>query len=400
MLLKSHGGLIKMSTVNTTIATGPYLPKFDNSAVSNDVKFDKKIFDRIDSKAATESGDTVNFSSRAQFLFNLQTYSHTLADEERNQFADGIAQSGDEIFDENFVQHIRDSPFTKEGIFRIDPETREKMESSIIGKEGFVHQELTVLYSGPTLIGQWNFHKISGSGDIHETDHLTNQLDQLTSKAAKKLSKQDLATMTGTMGRAIDASRNDLNSSYALFRTNYDYEVAEQAISKLPMSDGLKEEFSNLLSEVRSFQNQRNSDYIDQQEIKIQNYPQFEGIIKEEIQALKEGLEINTELQQSISHSQNGLFGVENYFQILIKNSESIEGESSENISDMFNHFTDQVSEFNRIFIEKDWGTARNKKEVTRDPVMDTAVEETQELTNQYIVAINSYMANQNTSNT
>ena len=237
-----------------------------------------------------------------------------------------------------------------------------EMDSSIIGKEGIDHPEITILYSGPTLIGQWNFHDISRSSDIHETDHLTSKLDQLTSKASKELSDQDLNTITGTMSAAVKGSRNYLNSSYTLFRTNYDYEVATQAISKLPMSDELKGEYSNLLSEVRSFQSQQNSDYIDQQEIKAQRYPQFTDTIRQEIQALKEGLEINKDLQQSISHSKDGLLGVEDYFQSLISDAEYIERDSSEQVSDMFDHFTKQLGEFDRLFIEKDWGRTVVKK--------------------------------------
>jgi cell division protein FtsB len=337
-------------------------------------------------------------------MLNLQRYAYTLSDEERHQFADALEQSDDEVFDEKFISWIRDPPSYEyyEGIkFSISPEVQAKMDTPIFSDPGGDSPPLPIgTYSGINLIGTWNFRPLSSSSDIHETDNLTRKVDQLKSKASKELSDEDTRTITGAMTVAVKGSRSYLNSSYALFRGNYDYEVAEQAISKLPMSDELKGEYSNLLSEIRSFQYQRNSDHIDQQEKKIQSMPQFEGIIREEIQTLKEGLAINKELQESISHSQNGLFGVEDYFQILMRNAESVERDSSEQISDMFEHFTDQLAMFDRLYIETDRGQDSRQKTQPRDPVMDLAFEETQKLTNQYIVAINSYMANENTSNT
>lgn len=387
-----------MSTINTSIASNPFIAKSENSVVSSGVKFANELFDLIDSNAAERRDDTVNFSSKAQFMLNLQRYSYTLSDEERYQFVDGLEQSSDEVFDEEFLQHLRNPITVTEDWFYVSPQMQAKMDKPIFSDPGGDTPEITIGYAGPTIIGQWNFRSLSSSSDIHETDHLTSKLDQLTSKASKELSNQDIRTITGTMSAAVKGSRNYLNSSYALFRTNYDFEVAEQAISKLPMSDELKGEYSNLLSEIRSFQYQRNSDHIDQQEKKIQSMPQFEGIIREEIQTLKEGIKINKELQESISHSKNGLLGVENHFQILMKNAESIVRDSSNQISNMFDHFTKQLDDFDRLYIEKDWGQNSSRAPQPRDPVLDLAFEKTQELTNQYILAINSYAANNKAS--
>jgi len=384
-----------MNTINTNEATNPFVTKTEGSA-STSVKLDTDSFDRIDKKATESKDDTVNFSSKSQFMLNLQIYAHTLSDEERNQFVDTLEQSDDGMFNDEFLKNLRNPP-----TFAIESwdAVREELAGDPLfcGLPEGTTQEITVMYSGVTKIGTWNFHELSRSRDIHETDYLTRKLEQLKVKASKELSKQDLATITGTMDVSVGASKNFLNSSYALFRTNYDYEVAAQAILKLPMSDGLKKEYSILLSDIRSSQSQKASDYIDQQERKIQNFPQFEGTIREEIQALKEGLEINKELQQKILHSKNGLFGLEDSFQMLIRNSESIKGESSENISDMFNHFTDQINEFNRIFIEKDRGASLQSKPQQNHPALDLAFNETQELTNQYISAIKTHMADNGT---
>jgi hypothetical protein len=394
--MHTNGELKKMNIVNTNIATNPFLAKSDNSASSSNVKLDTELFDSIDSKAATEYGDTVNFSSKSLFMFKLIEHAQKLSDEDRKQFANALEQSGDEMFDDNFLRNIRETPTIKVEPWVDDLEKDPLLFSDLGGDT----PEITIGYAGPTIIGQWNFRTLSSSSDIHETDHLTGKLDQLTSKASKELSNQDLRTITGTMNAAVEASRNYLNSSYALFRTNYDYEIAEQSISKLPMSDELKEEYSNLLSDIRSFQYQRNSDYIDELESKIQSMPQFSGIIGEEIQTLKEGVEINKELQESISHSSDGLLGVENYFQILMTNAESIERDSSDQISDMFDHFSKQLDDFDRLYIEKDWGQNSNPNLKPRNPVLDVVSQETIDLTNQYILAIDSYLANQNTSNT
>lgn len=389
-----------MNTINASIATNPFLAKSENSANSSNVKLDNSLFDSIDSKTTARRDDTVGFSSKGQFMINIQRHVYKLSDAERNQFVDVLEQSSEQIFDENFFHRLRNPMTITEDMLHTPPEMLARMkEVGSIGEVGIDHPKLTIgTYAGVNLIGKWNFRPLSSSSDIHETDQLTRKLDQLTAKASKELSDVDSRTIAGVMSTAVKGSRSYLNSSYALFRGNYDYEVAEQAISKLPMSDGLKEDYRNLLTEIRSFQHQLNSDYIAQQQKKIQSSPQFASVIKEEIQTLEEGLQINKELQQSISHSQNGLFGAENHFQILMRNAESIQRDSSEQISDMFNCFTDQLNMFDRIYIEKDWGTDSSNK-LTRDPVMDLAFQETQELTSQYIVAINSYMANQNTNN-
>lgn len=376
-----------MSTINTAIATTSLLAKSENSTSPSSVTIElADFFDEIDSKTEARRDDTVNFSSEGQFKLNIQSHAFSLLGEERTQFIDALDQSGEEIFDEEFISWLRCPQTELNSMINRDYQP--------INPFTDVHPdtEFTVLYSGPTLIGNWNFTEVSRSSDIHETDHLTNRLDRLSSKASKVLSDQDLATVTGTMKRAVQASQNNLDSSYSIFRTNYDYEVADQAISKLSMSDSLEKQYRNFLSDIKSFQHQRIVDSIDQQEKQIQNLPQYSGILTEEREALEEGLRINEKLQNSIADSKDGLFGVENYFQILIRDSEPIKGESSENISDMFNHFTDQVNEFNRIFIEKDRGESLYPN-IHSDPVIDTAFEETQELTKQYISAINAYMS-------
>ena len=375
-----------MNTINTN---------FNNSANLEALNFDSNAFERIDSKAEAERGDAVNFSSEAQFKLNLQRYAFGLSDTERAKFVDALEQSDEAFFDEKFLHWLKDPPNDETFRLSVDPEleARAKEVGPITGGVA-VDSEIIVQYSGPTLIGEWSFHEaLSSSGDIHETDHLTGKLAQLTSEALEELSGQDQATITGAMDSAIRSSRSYLNSSFSLFKANYDYEIAAQAIAKLPMRDGLKEEYSNLLSEIRSFQGRLMTDHIDQQERKMQKFPQFSGAIGQEIQALEEGLEINAKLQQSISNSENGLLGVEDYFQGLIEDAEHIKRDSSEQISDMFNHYAENLGEFNRIYIEKDWGL-NSSQQANSDPALDSAFQETRELTDQYISAINAYMAN------
>ena len=375
-----------MNSINTN---------FNKSANLETLTLDSKAFDRIDSKVESGREDTVNFSSEAQFKLNLQTYAFGLSDTERGKFVDALEQSDESFFDEKFLQWLRDPPHDETFKLTVAPEldARAKDMGPITGGVA-IDQEIIVQYSGPTLIGEWSFHEaLSSSGDIHETDHLTGKLGQLASKALEELSRQDQATITGAMDSAIRSSRNYLNSSFSLFKANYDYEVAAQAIAKLPMSDGLKKEYSNFLSEIRAFQEQLITDHIDQQEIKMQRFPHFSEAIGKEIQALEEGLEINEKLQQSISNSENGLFGAEDYFQGLIEDSEHIKRDSSDQISDMFNHYRENLGEFNRIYIEKDWGL-NSSQQAKSDPALDLAFEETQELTNHYISAITAYMAN------
>ncbi|EAT15759.1 hypothetical protein HTZ97_10445 [Desulfuromonas acetoxidans] len=375
-----------MNTINTA---------FNKSANLEALTLDSKAFDRIDSKVEAGREDTVHFSSEAQFKLNLQTYAFGLSDTERGKFVDALEQSDEAFFDENFLQWLRNPPNSETFRLTVDPELEARINDVGPITGGVASDsEIIIQYSGSTLIGEWSFHEaLSSSGDIHETDHLTEKLDQLTTKASEELSGQDQATITGAMDSAIRSSRNYLNSSFSLFKANYDYEVAAQAIAKLPMSDGLKEEYSNFLSEIRAFQEQLMTDHIDQQERKIQRFPQFSEAIGEEIQALEEGLEINAKLQQSISNSENGLLGAEDYFQGLIENAEYIKRDSSEQISEMFNHYAENLGEFNRIYIEKDWGLS-SSQQAKSDPALDLVFQETQELTNHYISAINAYMAN------
>lgn len=52
-----------MVTINTNLATNPFIAKPENPASSSNVKLDRKTFDSIDSKAEARMDDTVNFSS-------------------------------------------------------------------------------------------------------------------------------------------------------------------------------------------------------------------------------------------------------------------------------------------------------------------------------------------------
>ena len=276
--------------------------------------------------------------------------------------------------------------------------------------DGSVSQQgLIVHYRGPVLIGPFGFQSIPRSGDIHETDHLDSRLDQLTNKVSQELSEQDLATLTGTMEVSIKASQNYLHTTYSLFRTNYDYEIAEKAIEELPLSAGSKEDYKNFLSDIKKFQNKRITDSIEKAEKQIHQLPQYEDILQEEIRAKEESLEINKKLQESLSHSENGLLGNEKYFQMLIDDADFIDkkmtiapdlfkligkdGLVNENktIPEMFEHYKAQYKAFERRYLEKDWTV---EKQSLDDPVLDQAFEAAHELTNQYILAINTYMAN------
>ncbi len=65
--------------------------------------------------------------------------------------------------------------------------------------------------------------------------------------------------------------------------------------------------------------------------------------------------------------NEGGLLGSKDYFQSLISNAEYIERTSSCQISVMFDHYTEQLGEFDRIFIEKDWGL--NPSQTHQTPV-------------------------------
>lgn len=402
-----------MSTINTGIATSSFMNNFANTGdISGLQRAVSKSFNSIDNVAEGRRDDTVGFSSKSQFMLNLQTYAYSLSDEERNQFVDVLEQSDDEMFDKKLLEFMRNPPSADDYTFVTPPEMQARMnEVGPMDGSGSVDPEgLIVQYSGPILIGAFGFQAIPHSGDIHETDHLDSRLDQLTNKASQELSKQDLATLTGTMEVSVKSSQNYLHTTYSLFRTNYDYEIAAKAIEELPLSDGLKEGYKNFLSDIKEFQNERITDSIEKVEKQIQELPQYENMLRDEVRAKEESLAINKELQESLSHSKNGLLENEKYFQLLIDKADFIDKDMSiapelfnmigstygftnedKTIPGMFEHYQDQYEAFDRRFIEKDWTV---DKQSLDDPSLNQAFEETHELTNQYITAINAYMAN------
>ena len=110
-----------MSTINTAITSNPFINNFANSGDINDLQRAlSESFNSIDNDAEGRRDDTVGFSSKAQFMLNLQTYAFSLSDEERYQFVDVLEQSDDEMFDEKFLEHMR-NPLSADDIKLVIP---------------------------------------------------------------------------------------------------------------------------------------------------------------------------------------------------------------------------------------------------------------------------------------
>ncbi len=404
-----------MSTINANIATKSFFTftaKPENSVGLGTITPRlTDLFDEIDKKTEARKNDTVKFSSEGQFKINIQNYAFSLSDEERSQFVDALEQSGDKTFDEKFLNNLRNPGWPKNIKLVVSQEMQAQMEASIIGKKGIEHPEIIVDYSKMHSIGPFSFQPVSRYGEIHDIDHLSSRLDKLNNKAAEQLSKQDLVTLAGSMDNAVKASRNKLNSTYSLFRTNYEYEVAEKAIDLLPLGDGLKKDYKAFLSDIKNFQNNQITKSIADLEKKIDKLPQFRKTIEKELQSTKEGLRINMQLQEALAHSRSGLLGTgnEKYFQMLIDKSESINkditipedlfhiigstyGLSNENktVSQMFDYYRGEFENFENHIANKGLTV---EQQASGDPVIDQAFEETQMLSKQYIQAITTYMS-------
>ncbi len=206
-------------------------------------------------------------------------------------------------------------------------------------------------------------------------------------------------------GRRDDTVGFSSKAQFMLNLQTYAFSLSDE--ERYQFVDVLEQSDDEMFDE--KFQNKRITDSIEKAEKQIHQLPQYEDILQEEIRAKEESVEINKKLQESVSHSENGLLGNEKYFQMLIDNADFIDknmtiapdlfkligkdGLVNENktIPEMFEHYKAQYEAFERRYLEKDWTV---EKQSLDDPVLDQAFEAAHELTNQYILAINTYMAN------
>lgn len=353
---------------------------------------DKTRFKDIEHKATNGKNDKVNLSAKSLFLFKLNVHAANIEDDaKRNQFVDALKSSGDKMFTKAYLERLRNPFFSGENISAPD----KPFPKLNIGGVADPNQSGVIVHS--ISFGVIDEEIVSKRREVNSLGERDNRLEprikELVHKASKSLSTQDLVTVKEVMERAFIESNKTPANAFSILDTNNDFDTAQYAINNLPLNKELKQEFNNLLAEIRSAYTQSIHNYMQVQNQQIKDYPQHAAGIRESQLAIKEGLSIHNKLQDYLKNSNSGFLESESYFQSLIGGAHYIKLMDADQISRVYEHYQMNRNEFKRELINKKWNIQPPPPEKSaHDLAFEIADKETLVLSKQYIDAINAYI--------
>ncbi|TGG89399.1 hypothetical protein E4656_19885 [Natronospirillum operosum] len=339
---------------------------------------DDQVFQQIDQLT---NADQVRFSSRAQFLFNIQSHAHTLNEQERDEFVDLLAQVDQPLFDQDLLEYIRNPTVP---VFAEPAE----MYQSKTGLSDEVPTEPIIVVASAARV--FNGGHTSSIGQFNpDSGRLQARFAELSEQAFNELDQQDATTVTETVKHALEYGNRLLNSAESLFHSNYEFARVEHILQSLPVSDALKAGFGELINDARSAQNRMLARYQQAQEQKLTTMPRFRDVLLADIESVAEIISVNTRLQNFLAHPDQDILDAGSYFRRLLDDASYLNKLSEREMERLFDHYAHQRAEDERIFVERDWLGESLPQYVPES--YEEEVHQTQELTRQFIDALATY---------
>jgi len=373
---------------------------YAGNAVNSQVNFDKlqsfdeQFFDDVDKETSTKEGVSANLSSQAQFMFSLQVHAANLNDEDRTEFADAVQKTQNPLFDDAFIDDLKVSHYFAPNI---DPESIKPSSIDIHPKSDEIPE---IIVTSVGKISEFTKpYQIQGMDDgTHIINELNESLEELSVHADAQLSKQDAATMKGTFQNAIVATNNQQSDWYSMLKTHHQFDLASQAIEKLPLSEDLKTGYELFLSHLKDVTYAVSEIAIKESESFLDRLPQkYHGDIEVDIQKMKEGVEVSKKFGEYLESNNNSLKGSEDVFKGLINTTQIMDKPSSIELSGTMNWLEDDADYFQFKMIDKEF-IQEIPKRLPSEAITFHQNQSTN-ISNQFIDAINSYIEVSNGSN-
>ncbi|BCE00146.1 hypothetical protein [Marinicellulosiphila megalodicopiae] len=362
--------------------------QLNNKKIPPDINaFDGSVFEDIDKLTSTKEGVSSNISSKAQFLFNLQSHAHTLNSSERENFANAMEDVGSELFERDFIDVIRtpsaSSQLNLSGL-AVSIEAQKGIDFGIVEND----EKVEVLMTGK--ITPYHQSAKSAGYDIPLRGNLIDDLEQLSTQTESELSKQDSLTLKVAFEGAISGATNQQADWYSILDTHHKFEKASMAIDGLEISEELGTKYTSLLAEIKSATYAISQQRIDESEQNLLTGVQFKEEGKEGIEMMKQGIELSKQYGEYLSKNGGLLEGSEHKYKSLLRESSFIESPSS----DMLTGTMDWLKEDDQIFQEVsiDQGWTKNTNKIINNEARNFNYEQSTIASNQFINAINSYI--------
>lgn len=336
-------------------------------------KVDPAEFDEIDSlsKSSNDSGSfESNFSAEAQFKLNLQSYAYRLQGDERAKYVNFLKEN--EYADASQAERLMEGQFKFE--FTVSDELLKHATYINSLLNSGETPEPIILQAGGGPVG-WNLDFVADKSRSEEAvsannwDELTKELEELKQRAFAELDTQGATSLSGWVEIAVQHSQYVFTDSDNLNNASFYYGLAKKMIEESDISQELRLEFENLLSNA-----------IDKQY----------NIFQTEIEISKKAYDEYPEHQVGIGKYINGLESISVGFKSTV-NRLSSDLSLFKNLP-YGDYYASKYAFFEKKFIDQDW-TVKEVAVVDLYPHQAQQYEKVQKLTDSFLESINELLS-------
>lgn len=318
----------------------------------------------------------INVSAEAQYLFEIDKYLSGLDKAEQSRALNYLSQSDDALqrkaFDHfNHSQEALDRALGTDRTITIDRTESERMKKLLdvdLGNSGSVAAFIPMAVNVFRLDGNTSFYPVQLN---QRNDNLNYQLDALEKTAYELLDLQDAANLVGTVRNALYASENILLSFDDVLHYNYTIEAAQKAISFVDAPENLRSEMSNILKEGISYQNNKQSEFLDDAR-KLLNDGRAGQAVSEDVRLGTAAQLYNSQLQSTLSDRGISVLNARGVVTQLLTQHTDLLRFSADKMDDAFNYYDKASKSFERA-LHKDFSSpSQNNEPIIDGTLIDT----------------------------
>lgn len=303
--------------------------------------------------APNNTNQTVNLSSEAQYLFEVDKYLSGLDVDELGQALDYLLQSDDPLqfkaadyFKKN--QEILNSvPGGRTPIFAPLP-SRDTQEDLL--NTGFVLDETTEVALLPPgvdvfrLDGRASFSPVIFGG---YNTALNNELDTLEASAKGVLGNKDAANLFGSVRNALVFSENIMLSFDDVLHFNYGVEKAQEAIKFIDAPEELTSKLTDILNRSIAYQNSKQSEALTTSQAYVSN-SQIGSIASENIRLGIAAQRLNGQIQGTLGKSDTSVLDSQALLNRLLSDNPDLNRFNANKMDEAISFYKQDYEKFER----------------------------------------------------
>jgi hypothetical protein len=358
----------------------------------NSVQTTQSQFDEID-KLNNSAPSNSQFSSEAQFKFNLQSHAHTLEGKERTEYVNFLEKNN--YLDSENAEQLKAGEHKFEFTESEELQNRSKqIEAMFNSNKNYEPIAVSIVGSvdkNMNMLDRFNNHE---ARDANGWQGLEKNFEALTQKAFDELSTQDATALTDYIGMAVNSSQNYFYDTSPLYDTSFNYGMAQRVIDNTEMSDELKTGFNSLLDRAVDMQSEIFATELRESKESYDKYPQYQKEIGASIDKLEEIIPI---FEKTVNLMKNDMSLVTDSgagFKSLIQDTKlSNDLSDKAYYKDFTQHYENHLSIFDRIHIDKDWTPGNLENNTLQNELLAEQYEVTQKLSDSFIHSISKLLS-------